>query len=94
MTMALKQYGERVMTRKISKNETRRYQINASTALTLFKDILIVLLRGTEKFKESLLKVYIFEMTKDLSSSLIDPPCIERIIRDITNKFPGNKKHD
>ena len=45
MTMALKQDEERYITRQISKNNKRRYQINTSTALSLFKDILIVLLR-------------------------------------------------
>lgn len=93
MTMALKQDGERLMTRKISKNKKRRYQINTSTALSLFKDILIVLLRETEEFKHSLLEFCISEMIEDLSSSLIDPPSTERIVRDITNKFPGNIKH-
>ena len=92
MTMALKQDGERVMTRKISKNKTRKYQINTSTALSLFKDILIVLLRETEEFRHALLEFCIYEMIEDLSSSLIDPPSTERIVKDITNKFPGNIK--
>ena len=92
MTMALKQDGERYMTRKISKNNKRRYQINTSTALSLFKDILIVLLRQTEEFRQSLLEFCTFEMIQDLSSSLIDPPSTERIVKDITNKFPGNIK--
>lgn len=92
MTMALKQDGERHMTRLISKNKKRRYQINTSTALSLFKDILIVLFREKEEFKLKLLEFCIFEMIEDLSSSLIDPPNTERIVRDITNKFPGNIK--
>lgn len=92
MTMALKQDGEGYMTRLISKNKKRRYQINISTALSLFKDILIVLLREKEEFKQKLLEFCIFEMIEDLSSSLIDPPNTERIVKDITNKFPGNIK--
>lgn len=92
MTMALKQDGERYMTRLISKNKKRRYQINISTALSLFKDILIVLLREKEEFKLNLLEFCIYEMIEDLSSSLIDPPNTERIVKDITNKFPGNIK--
>lgn len=92
MTMALKQDGERFMSRKISKNKTRRYQINISTALSLFKDILIELLRETDEIKQSLLESCIQEMAEDLSSTLIDPPNTERIVKDITNRFPGNKK--
>ena len=92
MTMTLKQDGERYMTRKISKNKKRRYQINTSTALSLFKDILIKLLRETEEIKHSLLEFCIFEMIEDLSSTLTDPPKTERIVKDITNKFPGNIK--
>ena len=92
MTMTLKQDGERYMTRQISKNNKRRYQINTSTALSLFKDILIQLLRETEEFRQSLLEFCTFEMIHDLSSSLIDPPSTERIVKDITNKFPGNIK--
>ena len=92
MTMALKQDGERYMTRLISKNKKRRYQINISTVFSLFKDILIVLLREKEEFKLNLLEFCIFEMIEDLSSSLIDPPKSERIVKDITNKFPGNIK--
>ncbi|MBQ6444396.1 MAG: IS4 family transposase [Methanosphaera sp.] len=92
MTMTLKQDAEKFMTRKISKNKQRRYQINTSTALTLFKDILIVLLKSTKEFKEALLENLIYEMSDDLSSSLINPPKLERIVRDITNRFPGNKK--
>ena len=92
MTMTLKQDGERYMTRQISKNNKRRYQINTSTALGLFKDILIQLLRETEEFRQSLLEFCTFEMIHDLSSSLIDPPSTERIVKDITNKFPGNIK--
>lgn len=92
MTMTLKQDGERYMTRKISKNNKRRYQINTSTALSLFKDILIVLLKETEEFKHQLLEFCTFEMIEDLSSALIDPPSTERIVKDITNKFPGNIK--
>ena len=80
------------MTRQISKNNKRRYQINTSTALGLFKDILIQLLRETEEFRQSLLEFCTFEMIQDLSSSLIDPPNTERIVKDITNKFPGNIK--
>ena len=90
--MALKQDEERYITRQISKNNKRRYQINTSTALSLFKDILIVLLRETEKFKHQLLEFCTLEMIEDLSSSLIDPPSTERIVKDITNKFPGNIK--
>ena len=92
MTMTLKQDAEKFMTRKISKNKQRRHQINTSTALTLFKDILIVLLKSTKEFKEALLENLIYEMSDDLSSSLINPPKLERIVRDITNRFPGNKK--
>ena len=92
MTMTLKQDGERFMTILISKNKKRRYQINISTALSLFKDILIVLLREKEEFKLKLLEFCIYEMIEDLSSSLIDPPNTERIVKDITNKFPGNIK--
>ena len=92
MTMTLKQDRKRFMTRIISKNKKRRYQINTSTALSLFKDILIVLLREKEEFKLKLLEFCIYEMIEDLSSSLIDPPNTERIVKDITNKFPGNIK--
>ena len=31
-------------------------------------------------------------MIEDLSSSLIDPPNTEIIVKDITNKIPGNIK--
>ena len=92
MTMTLKQDRKRFMTRIISKNKKRRYQINTSTALSLFKDILIVLLREKEEFKLKLLEFCIYGMIEDLSSSLIDPPNTERIVKDITNKFPGNIK--
>ncbi|MBQ6218649.1 MAG: IS4 family transposase [Methanosphaera sp.] len=92
MTMTLKQDAEKLMTRKISKNQKRRYQINTSTALSLFKDIFIKLLKSNNKIKEALLENLITEMIEDLSSSLIDPPNTERIVNDITNKFPGNIK--
>lgn len=92
ITMTLKQDAERHMTRQISKNKKRRYQINTSTALSLFKDIFIQLLKSTTEFKELLLDNLIFEMITDLSSTLIDPPSTERIVKDITNKFPGNIK--
>ncbi|MDO5826597.1 MAG: hypothetical protein Q4Q22_09455, partial [Methanosphaera sp.] len=92
ITMALKQDAEKHIPRTISKNKKRRYQINISTALNLTKDILIDLLKTTNEFRDLLLENLIDEMTDDLSSSLTDPPSIERIIRDITNKFPGNIK--
>lgn len=92
MTMTLKQDAEKLMTRKISKNQKRRYQINTSTALSLFKDIFIKLLKSNNKIKEALLENLITEMIEDLSSSLIDPSNTERIVNDITNKFPGNIK--
>lgn len=92
MTMTLKQDAEKLMTRKISKNKKRRYQINTSTALSLFKDIFIKLLKSNNKIKEALLENLITEMIEDMSSSLIDPPNTERIVNDITNKFPGNIK--
>lgn len=92
MTMTLKQDAEKFMTRKISKNLKRRYQINTSIALSLFKDIFIKLLKSNNKIKEALLENLITEMIEDLSSSLIDPSNTERIVNDITNKFPGNIK--
>ncbi len=61
-------------------------------ALSLFKDIFIKLLKSNNKIKEALLENLITEMIEDLSSSLIDPPNTERIVNDITNKFPGNIK--
>ena len=92
LTMALKQDGERIKTREISKNKKRRYQINASSALTMFKELFIDLLKASPEYRESILENIIIEMTEDLSSTLTDPPITERIVKDITNRFPGNRK--
>ena len=90
--MALKQDAERHMTHKISKDKKRRYQINTSSALSLFKFLFIDLLREPKHIKETNIEDLTIEMVEDLSSSLIDPPTTERIIQDISNKFPGNIK--